>query len=266
MKGLKLVLKWIAHCCKDLFNQNKLLLSKKLLSVRVEKEILPDVIAELLGISVKSYLVFERGKKVPTLEMVKKIAMYYEIDALYFYDDSIPIQFTKKKINKEYHHIPYELPEIGTSADKLRYEQMVEEISADPLIQWGRGLKVLIMSDRCPGRSKGLYDYLTVKTELNVTLINTVEIANEYIGSKVPDIVIFVGMQKNEDNYQIISRIRLLNPSAFIAMYASLDDIIEQICLCNRIHHSFCSWEPLSLFIDYLRHEFDKDTRISFLN
>ena len=137
------------------------------------------------------------------------------------------------------------------------YRKLKKQCEADSHHNWGDNLNALIMSDRCPGRAKGLYEYLNKKTNLSsVKLCKTLDEAKNHI-SRVPiNILVFVGYQENESNYEIKKLLKEKNPAIFTVKYAFLDSFIEYYCINNKIKYAFSSERPVADFIDYLKESY----------
>jgi hypothetical protein len=149
---------------------------------------------------------------------------------------------------------------IETYAENLYYEDIIEQIKNDPLVDFGGDVNVLIISDRCPGRSKGLCEYLRAKTKFsNITLVQTLSEAQESITGVCPDILVFTGAQEDKTNYQIISVALQENPYILIVMFAALDNYIRDCCLKYRIPYMFSSKKPISAFISYLKEVYESN-------
>ena len=139
-------------------------------------------------------------------------------------------------------------------SEKRYYNNVAEQIKNDPHIKWGDGLSVLIISDRCPGRARGLREYLFEKTDLtNVMFMTTFDDAKEYISSIVPDILIFVGYQENDINYKVQDIVLEKNPDVFIMIYALLDECIKLVCADKKINHAFSSSKPVTECVAYIK-------------
>jgi hypothetical protein len=145
-----------------------------------------------------------------------------------------------------------EVASISFLVDGVEHQRMLKQCSADPFIHWGKNRSVLIISDRCPGRARGLQTYLEERTELGeVTCLSSLVQARKHINHHKVDILIFAGYQKNARNYRI--RELLPNKDAYTVMYAMLDEHIEMVCLQYHIKYSFSSWKPVRAFVGYLK-------------
>lgn len=138
--------------------------------------------------------------------------------------------------------------------NKIHFET---QLNNDPKVDWGTGLHALIISDRCPRRSGNLYMYLIEKTDLSsITLLHTLQEAQDYMNELIPDFLIFVGMPNNKSNYQIQDLVLRSNPFALVVMYAFLDCVIECECVHHHIQYAYSSNNRISGFIEYLREEY----------
>ena len=142
---------------------------------------------------------------------------------------------------------------LNALVEKQYYKKLKEQCETDSHHNWGDNLNVLIMSDRCPGRAKGLHEYLTNKTNLSsVKLCEALSEAKEYSSSVSIDILIFVGYQKDESNYEIKKLLEEKNPNTHTVKYAFLDHAIQIYCMAYKIHHAFSSEKPAADFVSYL--------------
>ena len=146
------------------------------------------------------------------------------------------------------------LESMDDPLERSRYRKMQKEIETDPHIQWGKNINVLIISDRCGGRAFGLYNFLMARTDLSVRIRDNAPIIREAVQYCTPDIVIFVGYQKNRENYRILKD-REHNP--FLAvMYASVDFIIRDECERYDIQHMYHCMDPTADFIRFLKNHY----------
>lgn len=144
----------------------------------------------------------------------------------------------------------YEIKNLNIS-EKFLYENLIEQIENDDKIDWGENINAIIISDRCKGRSAGLYKYLNTKTKINVYYLNNFE---DFIFSCdfIPHIVILIGYQKNEENYKIVNFARNLNPKVFITLFAYIDELVRNLCMVYKIE-CFNSFKPAKDFVNYLK-------------
>jgi len=143
---------------------------------------------------------------------------------------------------------------LASYMEKLDRDFLAEKLKTDSHHDWGDNLGVLIMCDRCPERANGLSEYLKEKTNLvNVSILKTLGEAKKYIMVYPVDILIFVGYQADEANYEIQKIIKEQNPNTYIVMYAFLDAYIKSHCVANGIQHVFSSEKPTADFISYLK-------------
>lgn len=157
------------------------------------------------------------------------------------------IQFDDAKTNEQ------TMRALEVYSENYRYGKIQKQCESDPNHPWGDGLNVLIMSDRCPGRAKGLYEYLAEKTKLSsVELCDCLADAKTCVQSMSVDILIFVGYQENDASYEIKGILEEKNPSVQTIKYAFLDDCIKRYCLKNGIQYAFSSSAPVREFIGYL--------------
>lgn len=142
--------------------------------------------------------------------------------------------------------------DFNYSYEKWTYENILGQLARDPPIEFGSGLSILIVSDRCPGRAWGLNHYLSEKTK--VSRIAIIHSLREYtqLEEKSYDIVIFVGMQNNKTNYEIMGKAPRHNGNAVFVMFASVDKIIENEKWQYGIPNLFNSRDNLSSFVSYL--------------
>jgi len=149
---------------------------------------------------------------------------------------------------------------LNAYAQKSDYKSIKEQCESDLKHSWGHDLNVLIISDRCPGRAIGLYEYLMEKTNLSsISQCRNFAEAKVCITHKPIDILIFVGFQKNNENYEIKKILEEKKPDIYTVMYASLDDCIKGHCVENKIQYAFSSRKPVAEFIDYLDNSYLDD-------
>lgn len=146
---------------------------------------------------------------------------------------------------------------LAAFAEDEDYKRLKGQYEVDPHHNWGDNLNVLIMSDRCPGRAKGLYEYLKQKTNLSsVKLCKTLNEAKKYILNVSIDILMFVGLQEDESNYEIKKILKEKNVNTYTVKYAFLDDTIKNYCIRYKIQHAFSSIKPAAEFIAYLKESY----------
>jgi hypothetical protein len=146
---------------------------------------------------------------------------------------------------------------LETLVELYDYEQLDKQCKSDEHYNWGEGLNVLIMSDRCPGRTKGLSKYINEKTNIaNVVCIGKMDDAATLAQYIHFDILIFIGYQKDRTNYEIKKFLTEINPSLYTIMYASLDDCIKRECIRNQIQYAFSSRKPARDFIGYIKESY----------
>jgi len=156
---------------------------------------------------------------------------------------------------KEYEFKNLEMSEIAY------YLKILKESTEDGRNNWGKGLNVLIVSDRCPGRSLGLLKYLSSNTSLQyVKLVSSVRQAKVILDLETTDILIFAGCQEDSRNYRIMKRVLKKNPKAYVVMYAHFDDCREAHCWRNNIENLFPSLVPVREFVASLERAFENRT------
>lgn len=134
-----------------------------------------------------------------------------------------------------------------------QYHWFTKQSQENPKHNWGDNLNILMMSDRCPGRARGLCDYLRSNTKLSsVKLCHTLEDAKDYIQKVSIDILMFVGYQENKSNYDIKRILKGRNNRVYSVMYAFLDSIIERYCNKYKIKYAFSYTKPVAELIDYM--------------
>lgn len=152
-------------------------------------------------------------------------------------------------------------PNVNANLEYYMYERIVKQAAHDAHISLPKGLKMLILSDRCPGRAFGLQEYLIERTDASeVLLLHEYNSVRSALETWVPDILIFVGYQKNNLNFRARALVLSKNPSALVIMYASLDRLIEQLCITHNIHYSYSSHEPVADFANYISAIYAKKT------
>ena len=146
--------------------------------------------------------------------------------------------------------------------ENAMYEEIRRQAEIDPHLDWGHGLNVLIVSDCALGRALGLYIYLSTKTCLNmVQLCMDLEDVKRYVDSgMVPDILIFAGLPKKLETYQIIYTV---SEQVMIVMFDFLDTIVESECRLYGIRYAFSSNRPIKDGVLYLREAFIDNKKYS---
>lgn len=138
--------------------------------------------------------------------------------------------------------------------ERFMYQRIIKEMNNDPHIKWGNGLNTIIISDRCPGRAHGIYEYIKQKTDISdILLFQDFMSLKAYMNTAIPDIVIFVGYQENHSNYQVIKHVREVNPQVLIAMYAGVDNLIRSVCKENYIYFMYDNFGSTKGFIKNIR-------------
>jgi len=141
-----------------------------------------------------------------------------------------------------------------------KFEEITKQIEADAKTEWGDGLNVLLISDRAPGRAEGLCTYLILKTEIkNIRLCMNMEQVREYLGCVIPDIVIFIEMADEKENYQAISMAKEANRFVMAVMYGFLDYDMKVECERYKIQYAFSSNKPLREGLSYLRQAYEEN-------
>jgi len=140
------------------------------------------------------------------------------------------------------------------------YEEIRRQAEIDPHYDWGHGLNVLIVSDSALGRALGLFIYLSTKTGLNtVKLCMDLEDVKRYLDSgMIPNILIFVGLPKNFEIYQII---HMVSGQTMTVMFDFLDAIVELECRQYGIRYAFSSNRPIKDGTLYLREAFEDNKK-----
>ena len=147
--------------------------------------------------------------------------------------------------------------------EHYKYNEILKQAETDPRFAWGNGLNVLLVSDRALGRAEGLYLYMVVNTNFgNVRLCKNIPEIQDYMKSVIPDIIIFVGMADNKQNYQAIEMAKEANEFVLIAMFAFLDFCIESECERYKIPYAFSSQKSVSDGLAYLRSAFEENNEV----
>ena len=148
---------------------------------------------------------------------------------------------------------------IFSKLKSYRENVMLDDIKVqaenDPHIDWGNGLNVLLISDDALGRALGLLIYLSTKTNVNdVRLCMSIEDVKGYLSGRAPDIIIYVGMPKRIEIYQVMN---MVNGHVMIVMCDFLDFIVEAECRLYGIRYAFSSYKPIKDGLVYLRRAFE---------
>jgi len=153
-------------------------------------------------------------------------------------------------------HVAIGAPLLASMDDPYEaftYCKIRHEIESDPHIQWSKNIHALIISDRCGWRAIGLYEYLTARTNLtSVRIADNPETIRKAIKTCQPHIVIFVGYQKDKANYQMIPALQK-KAQMVVAMFASVDTVIELECKRFGIPLMYDCLESLADFVNMLR-------------
>lgn len=89
---------------------------------------------------------------------------------------------------------------------------------------------VLILADRLNGIGIGLQYYLTRYTKLNVCgVASDIDMALKMSDGKTINILIIIGYQRKEDNYQIIEVLKSRNSLTQIIFWASIDTLTKSL-------------------------------------
>jgi len=157
-----------------------------------------------------------------------------------------------------------QLEAFDTGFERLMYGKIRRQIISDPRLEWGEGLNILLLSDRALGRASGLLNYLVEKTNAaDVLLCTGVAAARAHWDYFTPDILIFVGMPQNRENYQAIRMAKQMNPYVMVVMFACLDNIVGLDCRQLGIRYAFSCNKPISEGLAYLRDAFAENGLIA---
>lgn len=114
---------------------------------------------------------------------------------------------------------------------------------------------IILLSDRYYVSAIGLQYYFTKYTSLTVLgVAHDLEHALHYSENNVVDLLIIMGFQCNEKNYEAI-RILRDRDGTNIIMWALQDLLISDICRSHNILSSFSSHRPLDEFVEYIEQE-----------
>jgi len=130
---------------------------------------------------------------------------------------------------------------VSMLIEKSYLKNIKKQIEADDTLDVIEGLKILIVSDNAWGRALGLLAYISEKTK-----VRHAELATNYFEAekcvenlKGVDILIYVGIQKQSDNYRIIDLVKGYKNNVLINMYAYLDPFAYQECNKYNILFTF---------------------------
>ena len=139
-------------------------------------------------------------------------------------------------------------------ADKQYYKSAAKQIEKDPHINWGSSLNILIFSSRSSGKSSGLFEYLSEKTDVsNVKVVHSLNEVQAYANDTIPDILIIAAYQEDTEEYKFCDIVIERNKKALVLLYAPLDEQTKKICIKNRIEYAFSTNKPLADFTAYLK-------------
>ena len=151
---------------------------------------------------------------------------------------------------------------LNVCYENTMYEKMKRKDEDDPSVDWGCGLNAMIASDCAMGRALGLFTYLSVKTCLNtVKLCDSVEDAKRCVDNgMLPDIVIFAGLPKKIEIYQIM---HMVGGHAMFVIFDFLDDIVKMECRQYGIRYAFSSNKSIKDGVLYLQEAFEDNKKYS---
>ena len=150
------------------------------------------------------------------------------------------------------------LSKINNMAENIMFEDFKRQAETDPRINFGAGLKALLISDSAFGRASGLQLYLSAKTDFeDVKLCFDISQVEDYLRSAAPDIIIYIGLQKNSENYNAMSMAQKVNKRVMAVMCDFLDAIAEHECRVYGIRYAFSSFKPVREGLCGLRQMFE---------
>ena len=91
---------------------------EKLKSLRAEKGLTRAQLAKLLGITPSAIGMYERGERLPNMEVMKEISKYFKVDYNYLLDDEYDIKFGRER-------------ETGKKTTEKRAGYLVDPVSLD---------------------------------------------------------------------------------------------------------------------------------------
>lgn len=155
--------------------------------------------------------------------------------------ESVNLDMKQEKKNSKELNIP----------EQLFYASLSQQMKNDADTNWGLGKNIVLISDRCEGRVKGMAEYFRSKTMAKTVVYSSF---NQFFeNSLIPDFLIMVGYQKDKKSYKIIDWTKENNANAVIVMNAVLDGFIKDICKEYQIDFMFDSYRPMQDFIGFLQ-------------
>lgn len=165
---------------------------------------------------------------------------YVEILSYLNYD----IESAMKKIDAQDH------------VDKNMKELIAKEIisQAEEECYYDFSGNILIIVDRLFEVAISLSYFFNKCSNANVLGVATSYQSAMFVAGEHPiDYLIFVGYQKDHDNYRVIRQLREQENSPHIVIWAALDQCIRYVCMNYKIYESFDRERPVREFIDFLK-------------
>lgn len=129
-------------------------------------------------------------------------------------------------------------------------KDIIMQAETHPKINFRANL--LIVGDRLYSVALGLHYYMHCCTDATAIVVLNEQEAEIAINRGPFDFLIFVGYQRDEGNYNIISK---LGEGGFknLIFWASPDRLIYSLYRKHRMHYIFDRNKPLNIFVDFLR-------------
>lgn len=95
-------------------------ISKKIREARVKKGLTLEELGEKINFNYSNLSKIERGVRSPTLELLEKLAEFYEVPLSYFFGEEIEVPDPLKKIGVEWVTFAEEMEEKEITPDDIK--------------------------------------------------------------------------------------------------------------------------------------------------